>query len=532
MTEPRPAIVEHLLNCGLCGLHYPASQMPMRGRLNFCKTCASERAAGCLARLDEAGKSPRRRSFLGALVASGIVAVALWWGANACRYRDALFFRNLPSIPGATGTGDEAPASDANEQPWYVRMFAGKRPSPAADAGQQKRSVVDAGQIHLLYVTQPGTDGRMGLTSRLFITREAPHMVSAKLMTEVGKDMQTSFAEGLRYVDKLPRAWEKEFSIRLSFEDKFTSKDGGSAGTGFTIGMLAAIQNIALDPDVAITGDLTVDGSVQPVGAVVEKLRGAVVGKCKITLIPERNSRDVVDLALLDGTSPLWETQVFSIGTVEQALAFARRDRAEKTRSAITRFNALRARLPATVTANYLQSPVVQTELAHVLADAPNHVSAMTLLRAAANQLPPELSLNRSVEEILAMSYLFVDGVINPEKKSRSGSGGKGLTVFPEREFAECQKSLQRLTPILDRRSLDLKSNCSAYVTSLRAAWNYHPPAADGFRTQQQWLDAVRRESGFQAQTQENLEDARSRLLLSLRKLDTDGSLMMELLKQ
>lgn len=455
-----------------------------------------------------------------------LILLALWWGVNAMRHQDALFFLRMFRAPSA-----DAPVAKESEEPWYRQILTGLWTNSASDADRRQRSVVDAGQIHLLYVTQPGTDGRMGLSSRLFVTREAPNVVSAKLMTEVGKHMQTSFAEGLRYVGKLPRAWEKEFSIRLSFEDKFTSKDGGSAGTGFTIAMLAAIQNIALDPEVAVTGDLTVDGSVQPVGCVIEKLRGAIVGKCKIAMIPERNSRELTDMALLDGTSPLWEMQVFSISTIEQALGIARRDRTEKSRNAIVRFNALRMRLPQIVTPNYLLSPVVKAELEQVLLDAPNHLTAAALLRAAANQLPHELSLNRSVEEILATSHLFVDSVVNPPKYG-SSSGGKGLTIFPEREYGECLKTLQRLTPILDRRSVELKSNCIGYATALRAVWHYHPPDANGFRSQQQWADSMQRERRFQEQTKENLEDARSRLQLSLRKLDTDGSLMLELEKQ
>lgn len=394
-----------------------------------------------------------------------------------------------------------------------------------------RRSVVDAGHIHLLFVTRPGTDSRMGLSSKVFATRESPKGDNAKLMTEVGANMETSFQEGLRYVRKLPRDWERDFAIRLSFEDKFSSKDGGSAGTGFTIVMLAAIQGIALDPHVAVTGDLTVDGTVQPVGGVVEKLRGAIAGKCKVTLIPERNAREAVNLALIDGTSPLWETQIFSISTIDQALGLARQDRAENTRSAIARFDALRARLPEVVTPNYLHSPIVQTELREVLRLAPAHLSAATLLRAAGSELPKELSLTRSVEEILATSHLFVDSVIHPQEKVYKSSKGKGITVFPEREFGECVKKLQRLTPILDPRSLELKSACLAYAGMLRASWTYAGADVSGFRTRQQWADLARREKSLQQQTMEDLEMARSRLLLALRKLDADGSLVSEMTK-
>ena len=453
------------------------------------------------------------------------------WALNALHFAGALPFQTLVAapLPQQPRSSSEplqraalAATADGGATPWLQRVFPDKR----------ERSVADAGHIHLLFVSGVGTGACRGLSSRLFVTREAPDKESANLVTEVGEHMATSFDEGLRYVRKLPRDWERDFSIRLSFEDKFTSKDGGSAGTGFTIAMLAAIQEIALDPELAVTGDLTVDGTVQPVGAVVEKLRGAIAGRCKITLIPERNSRDVVDLALLDGTSPLWETQVFSIATIEQALGLARCDRAENAAAAIARFNTLRARLPAHVTPNYLLSPIVQTELKEVLRLAPNHLSAATLLQAAESQLPGELSLNRSVGEILGAAHLFVTEVINPKEKSTRSSGSPGLTVFPEREFGECVKKLQQLTPMLDRRSQELKSACMAYAGALRSVWTYQAGDVNGMRSRQQWAQLAQREQNFQQQAKDELNDARSRLLLALRKLDTDGSLVSEMTKK
>jgi hypothetical protein len=295
------------------------------------------------------------------------------------------------------------------------------------------------------------------------------------------------------------------------------------------------MQGIALDPDVAVTGDLTIDGTVQPVGAVVEKLRGAIEGKCKITLIPERNSRDVVDLAILSGTSLLWETQIFSIATIDQAVGLARQDRTPAMRDAIARFAALRGRLPATVTDNYLPSPIVQAELKEVLKLAPNHLSAATLLQAAENQLPHELSLNRSVEEIIANSYLFVSDVIASEPgKSfkRKSVDEKGITVFPEREYNACSAELHRLAPMLDRRSIDLKSACLAYVGAVRGVWTYQKPDMSVRRTTKEWIALAAQERNFQLQAKAHMDDARSRLLLALRKLDADGSLMSELRKK
>jgi hypothetical protein len=410
---------------------------------------------------------------------------------------------------------------------WLDRVFG----------GASRQSVADVGNIHLLFVTQPGTDACMGMASRLYITREEPNDDGVRLATRVGPDMKISFDEGLRYVRKLPRGWEKDFSVRLSFEDKFTPKDGGSAGTGFTIAMQAAIQNVALDPALAVTGDLTVDGSVQPVGAVVEKLRGAISDKCHLILIPERNAGDAEDLALLDGTAPLWEAQIFSIATIEDAFSLARRDRAEATAAAIARFDALRARLPAKVTPNFLQSPIVQEELKAVLQSAPNHLSAAILLRASQHQLHKSLSLERSVDEIISASYLFVQGVFPHQASAAQSSATEsqnksgGITLFPEREYEGCVNKLYRLSSLLDPRSVELKGACIDYAGALRAIAGYHLAGATGIRDYQQLYEIARREQGYQREYLSNLNDSRSRLILALRKLSTDESLRRDMRK-
>ena len=538
MPKITPPSLELSLNCDLCRRSCPAVEMPLRGMLNFCQICATERPKECLAHLGGTGSKSRWPSILLSVLSLGLIAGAVSVTVRVLQFRDSVDSQKPPSeseiAPTQSPSATIAPATNSapaatvateakeNAIPLLKRLFTER----------SQRLVEDAGNIHLLFVTRPGTDSRTGLSSLLYVTREAPNQDSAKLTTAVGSEMATSFDEGLRYVKKQSRSWERDYSIRLSFEDKFTTKDGGSAGTGFTIAMLAATQGIALDSEVAVTGDLTIDGTVQPVGAVVEKLRGAIDGKCSITLIPERNSRDPVDLALLDGTSPLWKTQIFSIGTIDEALGLARKDRAEKIRDAIARFSALRARLPADVTPNYLQSPVVQTELKEVLRSAPNHLSAAILLRAAENQLPQELSLNRSVEEILAASYLFVSEVISPEERKPKSSENKGVTIFPEREFNQCLKSLQRLSPMLDRRSLELKSSCLTYAGCLRSVLTYRAVDPSTIQTRSQFIELARREKGFIQQTKDDFEQARSHLLLALRKLDTDGSLMSERLKK
>jgi hypothetical protein len=53
-----------------------------------------------------------------------------------------------------------------------------------------------------------------------------------------------------------------------------------------------------------------------------------------------------------------------------------------------------------------------------------------------------------------------------------------------------------------------------------------------GQRTTWQWQQVAKREVGYQQQIKENYETAHSKLLLALRKLQTDGRLLSDLLKK
>ncbi len=515
----------------------------MHGAVSFCRDCASKRPEECLSRMRgrKRGKMPVLAMVI---VFLGIVAGAAVWivkKPEAPKTASETAQRDLPKHDGAATPAPAQPLASAMNL-----LHDAAQHIQAATHSQALNTVHDVGMIHLLYVTGAGTDAASGLASRLYITTEAPEDVPAKLVTKVGDQMEASFEEGLRYVRKLPREWEKDMAIRLSFEDRYTPKDGGSAGTGFTVAMLAAIRKISLDPELAITGDLTIDGEVQPVGGVVEKLRGAIAAKCKITLIPKRNAHDAIDLAILDTSSQLWETQIFSINSVEEAVGLARKDREENFAEAISRFERLRARLPKVVTANYLQSPIVQSELKEILRLAPTHLSAETLLSVVEGHLPKTLSLNRSVNEILSASYLFVAPVLGSERRSHAKSdktkddedepesdNKNRITIFPEREYAHIVSRFEALAPIVDPRAVELKAACGQYMAALRSELLYKPPTGpDRIYTYDQmahWNMIAKNENAVVKDIEEACSTSRSRLLLVIRKLNTDGSLLSEI---
>lgn len=69
--------------------------------------------------------------------------------------------------------------------------------------------------------------------------------------------------------------------------------DGPSAGVAIYLALLSAIKNKPIHQDIAITGELSIQGKVKMVGAIYEKIYGAKQAGIKKVLIPEENHKDV-----------------------------------------------------------------------------------------------------------------------------------------------------------------------------------------------------------------------------------------------
>lgn len=69
--------------------------------------------------------------------------------------------------------------------------------------------------------------------------------------------------------------------------------DGPSAGTAILTAILSAITKRPIRQDVAVTGEISLQGRVRPVGGVFEKAYGAKQAGIKTLIIPMENSKDI-----------------------------------------------------------------------------------------------------------------------------------------------------------------------------------------------------------------------------------------------
>jgi ATP-dependent Lon protease len=101
------------------------------------------------------------------------------------------------------------------------------------------------------------------------------------------------------------RTHVEELSINVDFEKidlhlhvpaGAVSKDGPSAGVAITTALVSLLTGRRVQGDVAMTGEITLRGSVLPVGGIKEKVLAAHRAGIRRVLLPDRNRKDLVDI--------------------------------------------------------------------------------------------------------------------------------------------------------------------------------------------------------------------------------------------
>ena len=114
-------------------------------------------------------------------------------------------------------------------------------------------------------------------------------------------------------------------------------KDGPSAGVAMAIALASMVSGRAVDPDVAMTGEVTLTGQVLPVGGIKEKVLAARAAEINRVFLPDRNEADVSEIRgedLLDGLDFVY---VDHVGTVlDQILAPPKKPRGQRATAKTT----------------------------------------------------------------------------------------------------------------------------------------------------------------------------------------------------
>ncbi|AET70973.1 ATP-dependent protease, Lon family [Desulfosporosinus orientis DSM 765] len=88
--------------------------------------------------------------------------------------------------------------------------------------------------------------------------------------------------------------------------------DGPSAGLATTLAIYSALKEQPLRQDIAVTGEISIQGKVKPVGGIYEKIFGAKQVDVRKVLIPSEN--------MIDVPHSLQGIEVIAVSTIEEAL--------------------------------------------------------------------------------------------------------------------------------------------------------------------------------------------------------------------
>jgi ATP-dependent Lon protease len=142
------------------------------------------------------------------------------------------------------------------------------------------------------------------------------------LTGQLGHVMQESAQAALSYA----RVHASDYGIAQNFYEKSdihihvpagaTPKDGPSAGVTILCALLSVLTNRPVDRSVAMTGEITLNGKLLPVGGLKEKILAAQRAGIERVFIPKGNEKDLIDV-------PVNERQkihIISVSDVEQVL--------------------------------------------------------------------------------------------------------------------------------------------------------------------------------------------------------------------
>ncbi|HJD63874.1 MAG TPA: endopeptidase La [Rickettsia endosymbiont of Sericostoma sp.] len=118
---------------------------------------------------------------------------------------------------------------------------------------------------------------------------------------------------GLKYEDY------KDLDIHLHVPAGAIPKDGPSAGCAIFTTIVSLMTKIPVNRTVAMTGEITLRGTVLPIGGLKEKLLAASRGGIQTVIIPQDNVKDLEDIPPNIKKS----LEILSVSTVDEVLKLA-----------------------------------------------------------------------------------------------------------------------------------------------------------------------------------------------------------------
>ncbi len=122
------------------------------------------------------------------------------------------------------------------------------------------------------------------------------------LTGHLGEVMQESAKAALSYIRSNAKKYKikadafKNVDIHIHVPEGATPKDGPSAGITIGTALLSLFTEKEVKRDVAMTGEITLQGRILPIGGLKEKVLAAKRSGIKTIIIPKENEKDLKDI--------------------------------------------------------------------------------------------------------------------------------------------------------------------------------------------------------------------------------------------
>jgi ATP-dependent Lon protease len=154
---------------------------------------------------------------------------------------------------------------------------------------------------------------RVGVANGLAWTETGGDLMTIEVTTVPGKGqlhltgklgdvMRESGVAAMTYARKNAEAWGldkwfyQDIDIHIHVPEGAIPKDGPSAGITMATALISALTGIPTKPDVALTGEITLRGTVLPIGGLTEKVVAARRAGADTIIIPKANAKDLVEV--------------------------------------------------------------------------------------------------------------------------------------------------------------------------------------------------------------------------------------------
>lgn len=188
-----------------------------------------------------------------------------------------------------------------------VKLVQGRQKSVTVSP-KRIRELLDQKPIHHDQVTAPKSPGVVnGLAwtagggdtlfiEVLFVKGSGKTLITGKLGDVMKESAQIAVSLVKSMYPKQAKQFEKQ-DIHIHVPSGAVPKDGPSAGVTLATAIASLVLDKPVNPKIAMTGEISLQGRVMPIGGLPEKLMAAMRAGVQTVYIPQENEEDLRDVA-------------------------------------------------------------------------------------------------------------------------------------------------------------------------------------------------------------------------------------------